>query len=93
MELELDFDDEISDEELAQIEKELMDLAGPLPLPPPPPSEERMQSILKQAKLEALAAEAADFARDGVASGFKGVVDTLLKLGEKPTPDPEEDKE
>ncbi|MDF1812018.1 MAG: hypothetical protein P1V20_07385 [Verrucomicrobiales bacterium] len=87
MKLETDFDDEITDEELAKIESELMDLAGPFPLPPTPPSEQRMQSILQRAKLEALAAEAADFTRDGVTSGLKGVIDTLLALGEKPSPE------
>ena len=66
MELETDYEDEITDEDLKKIEEEIMGFAGPLPLPTPPPSEERMQSILEQAKLEAVAKDSADFIADGV---------------------------
>lgn len=91
MELDTNLDDEISEKDLEMIELALNNLeneltgpAGPFPLPTPPPSEDRMQSILQRAKLEAIAHEAADFARDGVAPGVKGVIDTLLALGAKP---------
>ena len=88
MELELDYEDEITEEDLRKIEKEIMEFAGPFPLPPPPPSERRMETILEKAKLEALARESADFMVDGVGPAAKGVLDALLSLGKKDDEDP-----
>ena len=78
--------EEISDEDLAMKEKEFSRIAECDQPRPPTPSEERIESILKKARAEAVLKDSADF----VARGFRKRVFGNCRydgmLGDRETP-------
>ncbi len=46
-------------------------------------STERMESIMKRVKVEALLKESTDFVAEGVGKGLKGIADTLKSIVKK----------
>ena len=77
--------EEITDEVLAMKEREFSRIVECITTPQPP-SEERIESILKRAKAEAVLKDSADFVADGFGKGLLGIVDTMVCLGTEKNP-------
>ena len=76
----------VSDEKFDEAEREIEALLASLDLEVAS-SPQRIESIMKRVKVEALLKESADFATEGMGKGLKGLTDTLTKIVKK-DPDP-----
>ncbi|MDF1741784.1 MAG: hypothetical protein P1U86_21660 [Verrucomicrobiales bacterium] len=78
----------VSDEEFDEAEREIEALLASLDFEMES-SPQRIESIMKRVKVEALLKESTDFVTEGMGKGLKGLTDTLTKLVKK---DPEPPK-
>ena len=76
----------VSDEKFDEAELEIEALLASLDLEMES-SPQRIDSIMKRVKVEALLKESTDFVTEGMGKGLKGLTDTLTKLVKK-DPDP-----
>ena len=78
----------VSDEKFDEAEREVEELLASLDFEMES-SPQRIESIMKRVKVEALLKESTDFVTEGMGKGIKGLTDTLTKLVKK---DPEPPK-
>ena len=76
----------VSDEKFDEAEREIEALLASLDFEMES-SPQRIESIMKRVKVEALLKESTDFVTEGMGKGLKGLTDTLTKLVKK-DPDP-----
>ncbi len=76
----------VSDEKFDEAEQEIEALLASLDFEMES-SPQRIESIMKRVKVEALLKESTDFVTEGMGKGLKGLTDTLTKLVKK-DPDP-----
>jgi hypothetical protein len=77
----------VSDEKFDDAEREIEALLASLDFEMKS-SPQRIESIMKRVKVEALLKESTDFVTEGMGKGLKGLTDTLTKLVKKDSDPP-----